>query len=187
MRSGLLVIHHVRHRLCGKLGILLRNPLLDELPKRVSLLHELANLGFRGHIRRIIIKHVALPAAGLKIAYERRYTPPHRQLHGFKGGDVMSLSHDTLAGTGNRHLRKLQDGIVSRGKLAVRREARHLRIAQVTRDDGPQAVEFLAAGRVSLHPVGGEELPPSHADPLRQRASPRQVRPSGSGARHAAL
>src|SRR5687767_10560578 len=38
-------------QLYGKLRIMLGNPLLDELPKLFSLLHELANLCIRGHIR----------------------------------------------------------------------------------------------------------------------------------------
>jgi hypothetical protein len=91
---------------------------------------------------------------------------PHGQLHGCKGGDVMALPHDAVSSTGDGHLRKLQRSIVSRGKLATRREAWHLCIAQITRDDGPQAVELVAAGRVWLHPVSGEELLPGHQAPL---------------------
>jgi hypothetical protein len=145
---------------------MLRDPLLDELPKRLSLLQELANLGVCGHVRHVIIEHVMLSAAGLEIAHERRDSLPHRQLHGFKGGDVMALPHDTVAGTGDRHLGQLQDGIVGGGKSAVRRQARHLGIAQITCDDGPQAVELVAAWRVSLYPVSGEELLPGHEAPL---------------------
>ena len=77
----------------------------------------------------------------------------------------MPLPHDAVAGTGDRHLGKLQDGIVGGGNLAVRRQARHLRIAQVTLDDGPEAVELAAAWRVSLHPAGCENLLPAHGDP----------------------
>jgi hypothetical protein len=79
---------------------------------------------------------------------------------------MVALSHNAVAGTGNCHLRKLQDSIVGRGKFAVGREARHSCVSQVTRDDRPQAVELLAACCVWLHPVGCEELQPSHGDPL---------------------
>jgi hypothetical protein len=128
---------HAKHRLCSELRILLGDPLLDELLKCLRLLQELANLGVGGHIRHVIIEHVPLPPTGLKIAREQRHSMPHRELDGFKGGDVMPLPHDAVAGTGDRHLGQLQDGIVSRGKLTVRREAWHLRIAQITCDDGP--------------------------------------------------
>jgi len=135
---------------------MLGHPLLDELPKRVSLLQKLANLGVRGHICHVIIEHVPLPATGLKIACERRNPGPHRELYCFKRREVVPLPHDPIAGTGDRHLGQLQDSVVSRGKLAVRREAGHFRIVQITLDDGAKPVEFVVACRMALHPVGCE-------------------------------
>jgi hypothetical protein len=94
VRSGLPVIRHAKDRLCSELRILLGDPLLDELLKRLRLLQELANLGVRGHIRHVIIEHVPLPPTGLKIARELRHSTLHRELDGFKRGDVMPLPHD---------------------------------------------------------------------------------------------
>lgn len=67
--------------------------------------------------------------------------------------------HTTLSVKGHRPLvGNLDCHDVLRGgnKLTVCREAGHLRIVQITLDDGPQAVELVATGCMALHPVGCE-------------------------------
>jgi hypothetical protein len=130
---------------------MLCNPLLNERPKLLSLLHELLRLGLCHHLGVVIVENVALAPARIKVARQGRDTCSKRKLHGFKRSLVVSGPHDAVARTGNGHLGKLEYGVVSRGKLAVGREAHNPRVLEVARNNGTQVLKFSAACSVWLH------------------------------------
>ena len=68
----------------------------------------------------------------------------------------MALANDPVACTGNRHLGKLEDGMIGSGKLTVRREARDVSILEVARYNSAQTIKLSLARGMRLHPMGGQ-------------------------------
>lgn len=136
-----------------KLGILPRNPLLNEGTKLLSLLQKLSGLGLGHHMGNVIIEDVALAPARIKIARQDRDISAQSKLHSLERGVVVPGPHHTVSRTGNRHFGRLEHSIIGCGKLPVRREARNARVLKVPCDNSAQAVKLSAACAVCLHPA----------------------------------
>ena len=110
---------HEADALWGKLGMMLRYPLLYEGAKLLGFLHEFFRLGLRHDLSRVIVEDVALAPTRIKVARQVCDAWPQRKLDGFEGGLVMSDTDDPIPGTGNGHFGKLEDSIIGCGKLAI--------------------------------------------------------------------
>jgi hypothetical protein len=144
---------HIRASLWDKLGMVLGNPLLNEGPKLLGLLHKLPRLSFRHHLGIVVIENVPLTPARIKVAREVCHACAQSKLHSFERGLVVSGPNHAVARTGNRHLGKLKDRIIRSGKLTVGREARNVRVFEVPLDNGSEALKLSSACGVCLYPV----------------------------------
>jgi len=68
---------------------------------------------------------------------------------------------------------QLQDGIIGRGKLPVRREARQPGVGEIPGDHGAQASQFSTTASVGLDPVLRQELREAHVCLRQERWSHR--------------
>jgi hypothetical protein len=141
--------------LWGKLGMMLRYPLLHEGAKPLGLLHEFFRLGLCHDLGRVIVEDVALAPTRIKVARQVCDAWSQRKLDGFEGGLVMSDTDDPIPGTGNGHFGKLEDSIIGCGKLAVGGEARQPRVFEVPLNDRAQPFKLSAACAMRLYPVIG--------------------------------
>ena len=139
----------------GKLGMMLRYPLLYEGAKLLGFLHEFFRLGLRHDLGRVIVEDVALAPTHVKVARQGCDAWPQRKLDGFEGDLVMSDTDDPIPGTCNGHFGKLEDSIIGCGKLAVGGEARQPRVFEVPLNDRAQPFKLSAACAMRLYPGSG--------------------------------
>lgn len=111
------------------------NPSLDQSAEFSRFPEQLGSLGFRGHRGVVVVNDVSFAPAGVEVVGQRSGLRAYCQVRGVKGdGMVPGSRADSIPGTRDRHLPRLQSCVISRGEAAIGGEAGQSSISEIARD-----------------------------------------------------
>jgi hypothetical protein len=93
-----------------------------------------------------VVDYVPFTATSVEEQYKGIYLFPKRHAGTLETKGVMSRDgRDSITGTGDRHLGRLQRSVVCRGESPVLRERRNRGVRQISLDYSAEFIEFLLA------------------------------------------